>query len=163
MKYAGRDSLTLAQKARLADFRKSLPLPRPSEPAEGDKQLVNILRRSQWDLPLASRTYTAYMRESSRAKRLLAEPSEVMKEIIVSAKQTAGFVYLWGRTVDGNCVVIANLGKLDLNSHHTENYIDSILYVLDTLLLQNPADRWVAIADLTSVAISPAPAKALSI
>lgn len=163
MKYAGGDNLTLAQKARLAEFRKSLPLPRPREPNEDDKQLINILRRSQWDLPLANRSYTVYIRESSRAKRLLTEPSEAMKAIIVSAKQTAGFVYLWGRTVDGGCVVIANIGKLDLNAYHAENYIDSILYVLDTLLLQNPIDRWVVIADLTSVTTSSVPAKAISI
>jgi Spy/CpxP family protein refolding chaperone len=84
MKYAASDSLTPAQKARLAEFRKSLPLPKPSQPVDSDKQLIHILRRSQWDLPFANRTYGLYMRESSRAKRLLEQPSEEMIAIIVS-------------------------------------------------------------------------------
>ncbi len=84
MKYAASDTLTPDQKARLAEFRKSLPLPKPSQPTDSDKQLIHILRRSQWDLPFANRTYTAYMRESNRAKKLLAAPSEEMKAIIVS-------------------------------------------------------------------------------
>jgi hypothetical protein len=66
---------------------------------------------------------------------------------------------LEGRTVDGSCVVVVNLGKVDLDSYYAENYIDCVLYVLDTLLQQNPADRWVVVSDMASVTISSAPAK----
>ena len=66
-----------------------------------------------------------------------------------------------GRTVDAGCVVIVNFSKVDLDSYRADHYIDSILYVFETLLLHNPVDRWVVIADLASVTTS-TPAKALS-
>lgn len=160
MKAGAEVPLTPSQKTQLLEFRRSLNLSGHNLPLEDDdKPLITLLRRSQWDVSTANRAFVAYQREHRHAKRLVSTQKEEMKEIVVRNRQMKGFVYVHGRTVDMGCVVIVNFAKADLGSYRPDDYIDSILFILESILLVNPYDRWVVILDLTAVPASTLPAK----
>ena len=73
--------------------------------------------------------------------------------------QTDGFVYVHGRSLDSAICVVVNFKKVDLERRRVDDYLNSVVFVLESVLLQHPHDQWVVIADMTGVTITSVPAK----
>lgn len=147
------------QRAKLVTLSRMLYADGYTEVEGDEKRLFHLLKRVNWDLPLGIREYPRIARQSAKAKRLLESPGAEVREIIVRNTQTAGFVYVHGRTIDHSACIVVNFRKVNFDSRQIDDYVNAIVYVLESILLLSPQDRWVVISDMTGSATSNISAK----